>query len=68
MDQQVHARGNRFISLEESNCFFNLNSIFREKNVSVSHTKGCRFASRPGHTKGHHKMAKNCLPALHAWV
>ena len=33
---------------------------------STSHTVGCEFASRPGHTKDHHKNGANCLPAWHA--
>ena len=33
-------------------------------SVSASHTIGREFASRPGHTKDHHKNATNCLPAL----
>ena len=37
-------------------------------SVSASHTVGCEFASRPGHTKDHHKNGTNCLPALHACV
>ena len=31
-------------------------------SVSVSHTVGREFASRPGHTKDHHKNDTNCLP------
>ena len=31
--------------------------------VSASHTVGRGFASRPGHTKDHHKNGTNCLPA-----
>ena len=31
--------------------------------VSASHTIGHGFASRPGHTKDHHKNGTNCLPA-----
>ena len=39
-------------------------------SVSASHTVGRGFASRPGHTKGHHKNVTNlhCLTALHACV
>ena len=29
---------------------------------------GRGFASRPGHTKGHNKNGRNCLPALYAGV
>ena len=32
-------------------------------SVSASRTVGREFASRPGHTKDHHKNATNCLPA-----
>ena len=35
-------------------------------NVSASHTLGREFASRPGHTKDHHKNGTNCLPAWQA--
>ena len=35
-------------------------------SVSSSHTVGREFASRPGHTKDHHKNSTNCLPAWHA--
>ena len=35
-------------------------------SVSTSHTAGRGFASRPGHTKDHHKNGTNCLPAWHA--
>ena len=31
--------------------------------VSASHTVGRGFASRWGHTKDHHKIGTNCLPA-----
>ena len=34
-------------------------------SVSASHTVGREFASRPGHTKDHHKNGTNCLPAWH---
>ena len=37
-------------------------------NVSASHAVGRGFASRPGHTKDHHKIGTNCLPAWHACV
>ena len=30
--------------------------------VSASCTVGHEFASRPGHTKDHHKNGTNCLP------
>ena len=30
------------------------------------HMVGREFASRPGHTKDHHKNGTNCLPARHA--
>ena len=32
-------------------------------SVSASGTVGREFASRPGHTKDHHKNGTNCLPA-----
>ena len=32
-------------------------------SVSASRTVGREFASRPGHTKDHHKNGRNCLPA-----
>ena len=32
-------------------------------SVSASQTVGREFASRPGHTKDHHKNGTNCLPA-----
>ena len=32
-------------------------------SVSPSRTVGREFASRPGHTKDHHKNVTNCLPA-----
>ena len=32
-------------------------------SVSASRTVGRGFASRPGHTKDHHKNGTNCLPA-----
>ena len=32
-------------------------------SVSASRTVGHEFASRPGHTKDHHKNGTNCLPA-----
>ena len=32
-------------------------------SVSASHTVGREFASRPGHTKDHHKNGTNCIPA-----
>ena len=35
-------------------------------SVSASRTVGREFASRPGHTKDHHKNGTNCLPAWHA--
>ena len=35
-------------------------------SVSASRTVGREFASRPGHTKDHHKNSTNCLPAWHA--
>ena len=35
-------------------------------SVSAPHTVGREFASRPGHTKDHHKNGTNCLPAWHA--
>ena len=35
-------------------------------SVSASRMVGREFASRPGHTKDHHKNGTNCLPAWHA--
>ena len=35
-------------------------------SVSASRTVGREFASRPGHTKDHHKNGTNCLPAWYA--
>ena len=35
-------------------------------SVSASYTVTREFASRPGHTKDHHKNGTNCLPAWHA--
>ena len=32
-------------------------------SVSASRTVGREFASRPSHTKDHHKNGTNCLPA-----
>ena len=32
-------------------------------SVSASRKVGREFASRPGHTKDHHKNGTNCLPA-----
>ena len=32
-------------------------------SMSASRTVGREFASRPGHTKDHHKNGTNCLPA-----
>ena len=32
-------------------------------SVCASRTVASKFASRPGHTKDHHKNGKNCLPA-----
>ena len=32
-------------------------------SVPASRTVGREFASRPGHTKDHHKNGTNCLPA-----
>ena len=32
-------------------------------SVSASRTVGREFASRPDHTKDHHKNGTNCLPA-----
>ena len=34
--------------------------------VSASHAVGHGFASRPGHTKDHHKDCTNSLPAWYA--
>ena len=35
-------------------------------SVSASYAVGCGFAPWPGHTKDHHKIGTNCLPAWHA--
>ena len=35
-------------------------------SVSASQTVSREFASRPDHTKYHHKNGTNCLPAWHA--
>ena len=35
-------------------------------SVSTSHKVSHEFASRPGHTKDHHKNGTNCLPVWHA--
>ena len=35
-------------------------------SVSASHSLGREFASRPGHTKDHHKNGTDCLPVWHA--
>ena len=35
-------------------------------SVSASVSVGRGFASRPGHTKDHHKDGKNSLPVWHA--
>ena len=35
-------------------------------SVCASRTVGREFASRPGHTKDHHKNGTNCLPVYHA--
>ena len=35
-------------------------------SMSACHMVGYEFASRPGHTKDHHKNGTNCLPAWHA--
>ena len=32
-------------------------------SMFASHTVGCGFASRQGHTKDHHKNGTYCLPA-----
>ena len=37
-------------------------------SVSASRTVGREFASRPGHTKDHHKNGTNCLPAWHSML
>ena len=34
-------------------------------SLSASYTVGRGFASRPGHTKDHHKNGTNCFPAWH---
>ena len=35
-------------------------------SMFASHTLGREFASRPGHTKDHHKNSTDCLPVWHA--
>ena len=35
-------------------------------SVSASHSLDREFASRPGHTKDHHKNGTDCLPVWHA--
>ena len=35
-------------------------------SVSASRTVSREFASRPGHSKNHHKNGTNCLPTWHA--
>ena len=35
-------------------------------SVFASRAVGREFASRPGHTKDHHKHGTNCLPVWHA--
>ena len=35
-------------------------------SVSASHTVDSEFASRPGHTKDHHKNGTDCLTVWHA--
>ena len=35
-------------------------------SVSASRAVGREFASRPGHTKDHHRNGTNCLSAWHA--
>ena len=37
-------------------------------SVSASHTVGREFASRPGHTKDHHKMVQNASLHKHACI
>ena len=37
----------------------------RENIVSASHTIGCGFATRSGHTKDHDKNGSNCLACNH---
>ena len=32
-------------------------------SVTASDTEGRWFTSRPGHTKDHHEIGTNCLPA-----
>ena len=56
--QQYIARdANNIARVEPSN---NIGSV---GSVSASRTVGREFASRPGHTKDHHKNGTNCLPA-----
>ena len=48
-------------------CYFPLYILCRVGlvgSVSASRTVGREFASRPGHTKDHHKNGTNCLPAI----
>ena len=60
---EVHkVRGNGWSILQaKSPCLFGL-----VVSMSASHTVSREFASRPGHTKDHHKNGTNCLPAWHA--
>ena len=55
---------------EDSKNVTNLSGLFFEGcrggsvgSVSASRMVGREFASRPGHTKDHHKNGTNCLPA-----
>ena len=41
---------------------------FPENRVGMTYTVGCEFASRPGHTKDHHKNDTNYLPAWHLGI
>ena len=52
-----------------NNCQYHVSMFCRVGSVgsvSASRTVGREFASRPGHTKDHHKNGTNCLPAWHA--
>ena len=45
---------NSYVLIVEACCVF---------DITTCRTVGREFASRPGHTKDHHKNGTNCLPA-----
>ena len=51
------------LSVTKKACFCLPCRVGSVSSVSASHTVGREFASRPGHTKDHHKNGTNCLPA-----